>query len=102
MNNATNTKDYEILGYKVTLKNTDTPSLVGPDEIVELVREKSQEILKMAPHLEKGQVAVLAALSIAEEKLKMDQDFQTDIKDLHFKANNALKALERISASTIQ
>lgn len=95
----TKTKDFEILGYKVTLKDTGKPFDVRPEEIVELVRSQSTELLNQFPSLDRGEAALLVALKLAEEKLRTDKEFQSDIQDLHFKADNALKALERISST---
>ena len=56
-----------------------------------------EKILDMAPNLERGQAILLASLSIAEQKLRLESEFQTEIKDLNQRASSALKMFEEMS-----
>lgn len=101
MDNKTSSVDYEILGYKIKLREDDQNSQVSPSEVVALVREEANKISEKAPHLERGEVALLAALQLAQEKLTCEHQYQSELNELKEKAGQALNLIEEVTPSTM-
>ena len=91
--------DYEILGYKVKLRPQEGEDAISPDDVVQLVRDTSNEILDKAPHLSRGEVALLVALSMAQDKLSLENEFKADLEQLKRTAGDALQFIEEVSPS---
>ncbi len=101
MDNFTSSIEYEILGYKVKLREGDDLNQLSPDQVVELVRSESDKIMQRAPHLERGEVALLVALQMAQEKLVLDNQYHTELTDLKEKAGKALDLIEEVTPTTM-
>lgn len=101
MDNRTSSVEYEILGYKVKLREEEGSSSSSPLDVVDLVRTESNKIMDKAPHLERGEVALLVALQLAEEKLRIENQYHTEVSQLKEKASQALDLIEEVTPSTM-
>ena len=93
--------DYDILGYKVKLSADGDNTQVGAKEVVDMVLKHTQIIKKQCPQLERGEVAVLAALALAKEKLALSSEYKDNIAHLEVTASSALNLIEEISPTTL-
>lgn len=93
--------DYEVLGYKVKMKPGHSSAEANPDSVVELVREEANKILDRAPNLDRGQVALLVALKLANEKLVLESEYRENIDKLHATAGDALQFIEEVAPTTV-
>lgn len=91
---------YDILGYKVKLSSQDD-SLVTAEEVVNMVKGHTDLITSECPGLDRGEVALLAALSIAKEKLSISKEYKENISDLQQTASTALDLIEDVSPTTV-
>jgi cell division protein ZapA (FtsZ GTPase activity inhibitor) len=89
--------EFEILGYKVNFKSDTVNSLVSPTEIVGYVKDEVAEMRKNAKHLSTGEVAVLLALKMAQEKLLIEREYRENIIKLHQEVNDAKKVIDGLS-----
>ena len=99
MNSEQDMKDYEILGYRVKLCSQKEGEELTPDEVVEYVRMKANRLLDKMPQLDKGEIALLVALTIAQEKMKLQKDFCENVDSFHGYAEEALQFIEEVSPS---
>jgi cell division protein ZapA (FtsZ GTPase activity inhibitor) len=93
--------NYDILGYKIKLSAETDQSKVRANEIVDMVLEHTERIKKECPHLERGEIAVLAALTIAKNHLALSGEYKDNIAELEMTAHTALNLIEEVSPSTI-
>ncbi len=101
MDSKTSSVEYEILGYKVRLREQDASTSSSPLEVVDLVRNEANKIMDKAPHLERGEVALLVALQLADEKLRLENQYHTEVNELKEKASQALDLIEEVTPSTM-
>ncbi|OUR93671.1 hypothetical protein A9Q84_19595 [Halobacteriovorax marinus] len=94
-------KEFNVLGYSIKLTAQEDETQVSAEETVGYVQQIAEEIRLKSPQLEAGQVAVLAALKIANERLTIERDFEQNISKLHSTACDALQFIEEVSPSTI-
>jgi cell division protein ZapA (FtsZ GTPase activity inhibitor) len=97
MNNETNS-EFEILGHKVKFR-ADEKSPLTAHEILTYVKKESQEIQKRIPTVDLGQLAILTALKIAQDKLVTEKELTTEVKSMHQFAVEALNLIEEVSPS---
>ncbi len=94
--------EFEILGYKVKLRENDgSDSGVSPHDVVELVRRESNKIMDKAPQLSSGEVALLVALQLAQENLEVSKSYSEELATLKEKAGEALNLIEDVSPTTL-
>jgi len=94
--------EFEILGYKVKLRETDgSDSSVSPHDVVDLVRRESNKIMDKAPQLSCGEVALLVALQLAQENLELSKSYGEELATLKKKASKALNLIEDVSPTTM-
>ena len=92
----------EILGYKIKLSaDNDDKSQVSPQSVVDMVRSYTEKIREQCPHLERGEVALLAALTLAKEKLALSGEYKNSISELETTAHSALSLIEEVSPTTL-
>ena len=101
MDNNTSVKDFEVLGYKVKLREEENNSGISASDVVDLVRRESDKIMVKAPHLTNGEVALLVALQMAKENIEINKQFQSDLSSLKNKAGQALNLIEEVSPTTL-
>lgn len=93
-------KEFNVLGYNIKFTADESESSIPASEVVSYVQQVSEEIRQKSPQLDIGQVATLAALKIANEKLSIERDFENNISKLHTTACDALQFIEEVSPST--
>ena len=96
MNNKQEDLDFDVLGFRVRFKADQFSSEITAQEIVDYVRGEASKIKDRVPHLNQGQVAILAALQIASEKLSMEVECRDAIEELQHTAGDALKFIEEV------
>ena len=94
-------KEFNVLGYSIKFTAEESESSVSAADVVGYVQKIAEEIRLKSPHLDIGQVATLAALKIANEKISIERDFENNISKLHMTACDALQFIEEVSPSTI-
>ena len=97
MDSVESVRDYEILGYKVRLRKSEVAGSETPGRIVDHVRERADVLLNKMPHLDRGEAALLVALSLAQEKFELQAEFRENVDQFHAAAENALRCIESIS-----
>lgn len=101
MNNEREASEFfEVLGYKLKLKQDEKLEGVSPSDIVGFVQAESEKIFKQSPQLAPHQVAVLLALKFAGEKLALEKEYRENITHLRMTANDALQYIEDVSPTT--
>ncbi len=94
--------EFEILGYKVKLREKEgDESSVSAHDVVDLVRRESNKIMDKAPQLASGEVALLAALQLAQENLELSKSYKEELDNLKTKAGEALNLIEDVSPTTM-
>ena len=93
--------EFNVLGYNIRFTADEADSSVSASEVVSYVQKITEEIRSKSPQLDIGQVATLAALKIANEKISIERDFENNISKLHTTASDALHFIEEVSPSTI-
>ncbi|ATH09220.1 cell division protein ZapA [Halobacteriovorax marinus] len=94
-------KEFNVLGYKIKFTPDESEASISADEVVSYVQQITEEIRQKSPQLDIAQVATLAALKVANEKLSIEKDFENNISRLHTTACDALQFIEEVSPSTI-
>jgi hypothetical protein len=92
--------EFEVIGYKVKLRPSESDTL-DPQDALRLVNEESLAIRIQAPHLDSGQVAVLVALKLANEKLTLERHYKSVVSEMKTQALEALSLIEEVSPTTI-
>ncbi|MFT6068540.1 MAG: cell division protein ZapA (FtsZ GTPase activity inhibitor) [Bacteriovoracaceae bacterium] len=100
MNSKQENLDFDVLGFKVSFKPDHFADQSTAERIVDYVREEASKIKDRVPHLDQGQVAILAALQIASEKVSMEIECKDAINQLQVTADDALKFIEEVSPAT--
>ncbi len=101
MENKTDVKEIELLGYKIKLRPDEDENGIEPQEVIEYVRKQAQIIKERSAHLDNAQVALLVALQIGSERLKLDKEYRENIDKLHNSAKDALQYIEEVSPTTV-
>ena len=92
--------EFEVLGLKLKLRR-DEANKVDPQSVVELVREKSNEIIDKMPSLKREEIAILLCLELAKEKLELEEEYKENVNHLHTVAGDALQFIEEVSPTTL-
>jgi cell division protein ZapA (FtsZ GTPase activity inhibitor) len=93
--------DFEILGSRVRINPAKVSGETTPNEIVEYVRQVAMQIKSAGPGLDNGQVFLLAALKIAEERLNLNREYRENIEVLQASAQDALRFIEEVSPTAL-
>lgn len=93
--------EFDVLGYKVRLKDAETARRNSPTKAVELVLERARSILDRYPSLDRGKVGVLVALELAAEKLELESEYREEIDSLHQLASEAIQFIEDLPPPTL-
>ncbi len=89
--------EFEVLGYKLKIR-PEGDSAVTAQEIVDYVRNETNEVRTKSPNITEGQVAILTALKITKEKLEIEHEYQENINQLNLVAKDALGHVEQIDS----
>jgi hypothetical protein len=99
-NERENQEVFEVLGYKIKLKQDERLEGVSPTDIVGFVQTEASKIFSQSPQLAPQQVAVLLALKFAGEKLALEKEYRENITQLRTSAVDALQYIEEVSPTT--
>lgn len=101
MNNEREIQEvFEVLGFKIKLKEDEKLDGISPTDIVDFVQTEASKIFRQSPQLAPHQVAVLLALKFAGEKLALEKEYRENIHQLRNTAVDALQYIEEVSPST--
>jgi cell division protein ZapA len=92
-----NGQEFEVLGFKVKLKPKVDGSSGNAQTVVDLVQTEALKIREAAPNLDSGQVALLVALKIAEDKIQIENEYKGNIDKLYSTACDALRLVDELT-----
>lgn len=93
MTDLSQVSEIEILGCRVKTRAEDSDNDIA-ESVIRLVQKEVLELQKARPQLKPADVAVLVALKIATEKVKMEQDFKSVILKIESSVENALSPMQ--------
>ncbi|MFZ8932685.1 MAG: cell division protein ZapA [Bacteriovoracaceae bacterium] len=102
MDQLRESQEFEVLGFNVRFKAGDDDNSNRARDIVEFVSKEAVKIKEAYPGLDNGQVAVLLALKMANDNMKLSMEYQSSISELQKSALDALQTIEEISPSVSQ
>ena len=88
-----NGTEFEVLGFKVRYTSGSGKD-IDAKSVVEVVNEVGMQIKTSAPHLSHGQIAILVALKMAEERLIQKAGFHDRLEHIEQSARGALELIE--------
>jgi cell division protein ZapA (FtsZ GTPase activity inhibitor) len=88
--------DVEILGCRIKTRPEDNERDVAR-AVVQLVQKEVAELKKSRPEMRSTDVAVLVALKMATEKVKLEQEFKTTVLRLEGSMEQAMSQLQQQS-----
>lgn len=97
MNQTKHGSVFEILGYELRLKPDEVDQSLAPSEVISLVQREADSILEKSPQLAPGKIALLVALKMASEKLKLEREFVSNIQELQTTARDALHFIDELT-----
>lgn len=86
--------EYEVLGLKLKLKESEVDGEVSPKDIVKFVQDEAYKIKEQNPRLDNGQIGILIALDLAKEKMSLDRKFEESVRTFDSLAKDALELIE--------
>ena len=89
--------DYEVLGFNVKFKPESGKPSTEARDIVEFVNKEAFQIKDQYPSLDNGQVAILLALKLAKENMKLNKEYKENIYQLQKSAMDALQTMDEIT-----
>lgn len=96
-------KEFDVLGYKVKLSPSqqvdEEKNGLTAQDIIAYVHAEAASIRKSGvTALDNGQLAILVALKVTEEKLQQDRELKSEINVLERAAKDALLYVEEVSS----
>lgn len=88
--------EVEILGCRVKTRPEDSDREIAQTVIAQVQNEVA-ELLKARPSMRQTDVAVLVALKMATEKVKLEQEFKTAVLRLEGSVEQAMSQLQNRS-----
>lgn len=88
--------DIEILGCRIKTSSDDTDRDVA-QAVISLVQNEVAELQKARPSMRSTDVAVLVALKMATEKVKLENEFKNTVLSLESSMEQALTQLHNRS-----
>ena len=88
--------DVEILGCRIKIRPEDNERDVAR-AVVQLVQKEAAELKLARPEMRSTDVAVLVALKMATEKVKLEQEFKTTVLRLEGSMEQAMSQLQQQS-----
>lgn len=93
---TTEVKEFDILGHKVRFSPGDGEA-VSADEVVQLLQKETEEISAAKGYRGDSQTALLVALKIAMDKLKIEKEYRDNIDQLQSSVDEAMSFIEKFS-----
>ncbi|MFP5492560.1 MAG: cell division protein ZapA [Bacteriovoracia bacterium] len=88
--------DVEVLGCRIKIRPEDNERDVAR-AVVQLVQKEVAELKLARPEMRSTDVAVLVALKMATEKVKLEQEFKTTVLRLEGSMEQAMSQLQQQS-----
>lgn len=85
--------DFEILGCRIKSRPEDSDKEMVRT-VVELVQSEVAELLRVRPNMRSTDAAVLVALKMATEKIKLETEFRSAILRLEGSMEQAMSQLQ--------
>ncbi len=93
--------EYNVLGYRLRVNTDKENASVSAKEVAELVTREASKIKLDHPQVDQGQIAVLLAMKLAEDKLVMEKMYKDNLDKLQARAGSALQYIEEVSPTTM-
>ena len=88
-------KVFDILGLEIRLNTKRLDINTSPEEIVDYVREVARKIQQQNLGLDNGQIFLLAALKIAEQRLQLSREYKENVNILQSSLIEALDFIDQ-------
>lgn len=95
MENREIAQEFEILGHKVTFRPEVQGTPVEASKVVALVRKELDDLAMKYPQLSQEQLALLACLKVAADKISLENGLKLEVQALKFSALDALELLKQ-------
>lgn len=90
--------NFDILGFQLKLKSSGSGKS-DPREVADLVRKEADKISSHSPNLNRGEVAILVALKMAQDRLDIEMEYRDNVERFSSTAEDALQYFECVSRS---
>ena len=91
-------KVFNILGHEVKLSTDRLDIKASPEEIVDYVRKVAGSIKERSAGLDNGQIFLLAALKIAEQRIELAHEYKENVNILQ---SSLVETLDFIDQATL-
>ena len=88
-------KVFDILGLEIRLNTERLDINTSPEEIVDYVREVAGKIQQNNPGLDNGQIFLLTALKMAEQRLELSREYKENVNILQSSLIEALDFIDQ-------
>lgn len=92
-------KEFEILDQKIRFKPSSADE-VQANEIVELVQKEISAITKEGKVFGSSRIALLVALKIAGDKIKLENEYQGNLNNLQGSIDDAINFIDKFNFSS--
>ncbi|MGB0453198.1 MAG: cell division protein ZapA [Bacteriovoracaceae bacterium] len=93
--------EYDLLGHKVRLTESveqrEATEGVEPKQVIEKVSKLLASLKDTKPNLSDVEIAIMASLELAEENLKLRDEFLQEISRIEHNAKDALQYLKDVT-----
>ncbi len=97
MENVKNDQEiFEVLGLRLKLKKEELTEGVMPREVVDYVQSEVNSLLNSSQHLTLNQVAILALLKVAQDKIALEKNTKMSLSELKSTTRDALSLIEEV------
>jgi len=101
MTKTTEGLEYNILGCPVRV-NADESDHIHAENAINLVIQEIENLRKLKPNLKDVDLAVLTALKMSSEKLKIEAEYKESVFSLKSGITDALTFIEEVSPGSMQ
>lgn len=88
-------KVFDVLGQEIRLNTGRGGGRTPPEDVVDCVRRAAGRVQERSPGLDRGQVLLLAALGIAEERMDLAREYEESIDVLQSSLTEALDYIDQ-------
>lgn len=93
--------EFDVLGLRVKSRPENEDGIINTKDVVDFVSHEALKIRSAAPQLDNGKVAVLLALELAKQNLKMKSELKTTVNSIHERSQKAYNLLEEIIPTSL-
>jgi hypothetical protein len=92
--------EFDVLGFKIKFRHEeDGESNIAVSDVIACVSNEAKNLRDQHSNLKSGEIAILVALKMAEQKLSLEKEYQENIDKLQVTAKDALGYIEQVSPS---